>query len=395
MAAQHALVPLHVRQPLPLSRHRRAGRLVALLCAAVLALPAQGQLPFAVPPPAGVVVVPLLLMLAPMAHEFSRSDRERARELERAHDWAGLEALATRRLHDHPGDPRWLGLRGRARLFMGRWDAAAQDLRTAFDSGSARPLAERVDVGLAWALAESLRPGGGDVAPMLAELARLAPERPEPAALAAALGTAAAVGLRGDGLQLALGRHRVDLAEPGWQAVPVPAPPPLRAGGNPQFIGGQDVRLQAVAAVGPAAPGGPPAGVFWGAANTARAWGATAWSVDDPCRRPPSPAVLVESAALSHQRPDCLVVREAAAGELPDPLRALVGADVPADAPGWWFAYERYGMDWAVQARLWLPQRRIPGPLAAAVWGRAWAAGLRPLADTGEGRTAGLPPLRP
>lgn len=105
--------------------------------------------------------------------------------------------------------------------------------------------------------------------------------------------------------------------------------------------------------------------------------------------------MLAESAALSSQRPDCLVVREAAAGEVPEPLRSLLGSDVPADAPGWWFAYERCGMDWALQARLWLPQRRIPGPLAAAVWGRAWAAGLRPLADPGDGRTVGLPPLRP
>lgn len=362
--------------------------LVWLAAACALAGPARAQLPFPVPPPAGVLVAPLLLLL-PLAHEWARSDRDRVRELERRHDWRGLETLADRRLAAAPGDARWLGLRGRARLFLGRWDAAAPDLRAAFEAEDDRPAAQRFDVGLAWALAEALRPGGRDIAATLDALDALLPGRPEPAALRQALAAAPAVPAPAPGLRLPVAAQAVELPGAGWQPVPTADPPPLRGGPNLQFVRAQAIALRAAAAE--ARVDGVLRGRLWLATHAARAWGVSVWDVDDPCRRPGAGAVLVESVALSIQQPDCLTLRALPAGE---PMPGLADAR-PADEAGWLFAYDRFGMDGVVQARLWLPQSRLPGPLLAALWARAWAAGLRPWADPPSPAPAMLPPLRP
>ena len=358
------------------------------LIVAALALPARAQLPFAVPPPAGVLVAPLLLLL-PLAHEWTRSDRERARELERRHDWRGLESLADRRLAVAPGDARWLALRGRARLFLGRWDGAAADLQASFETTDDRPAAQRFDVGLGWALAEALRPGGGNVAPILDVLEALVPGRPEPGPLRQSLSGAAAVMPSQRGLALPVGMHAMRLDAADWQSTPVGDPPALQGGPTFQLVRTQLVRLRAASAE--ARQDGVLRGRLWMAAPTARAWGVSVWDVDDPCRHAAPGAVLVESVAISIQQPDCLSVRAVAAGA---PVPGWTDGWVP-DAAGWRCAYERYGMDGAVQARLWLPQARVPGAMLAALWGRAWAAGLRPWGDATGPATAALPPLRP
>ena len=188
---------------------------------------------------------------------------------------------------------------------------------------------------------------------------------------------------------LPVGMHAMRLDAPGWQPTPVADPPALQGGPTFQLVRTQLVRLRAASAE--ARQDGVLRGRLWMAAPAARAWGVSVWDVDDPCRHAVPGAVLVESVAISIQQPDCLSVRAVAAGA---PVPGWTDGWVPDEA-GWLFAYERYGMDGAVQARLWLPQARVPGAMLAALWGRAWAAGLRPWGDATGPATAALPPLRP
>ena len=88
-----------------------------LLCC--LAARAQAPMPIPVAPSPALVVLAVLLEAAFLGSLFSRSDEKEVRELERRHDWAGLSALADRRL-------RALADRGRAPPSAPGHDAGAE-----------------------------------------------------------------------------------------------------------------------------------------------------------------------------------------------------------------------------------------------------------------------------
>lgn len=421
----------------PVAMRRGLGTVLIAACVATVP-PARAQAPFPVPIPGEVFLLPLLLLALPLAHEWSKSDRDRLRELQSRQDWDRVAALAERELAARPGDARWLDVRGRARMAQGRWDEAVADLRAAFDAmaDAGIDVERRRAVGLALALGESLAgdaeaarktlgrlraldPDGtvwhpwyqlgvlaarrGDTAALAEALVALRPLRPQAAQRLQSDAEAATSDPSGwptgpaPGTRLAIGPHAVQLPGEGWTPGP-DAPVQHVRGGLRQILQTSQAALHTRSAY--AASGGRlhAAAVF--SANALQAYGVSSWDVPDPCAGE-GPSLLHRSrfdAGFDH--PECLLVRRVGGADAPAAVLApvLAAATAAGAAPpprAHEIVYARYGLDWTVSLTLLLPVAQLPGDLAVSAWALALATALRPLAQDGAPREAALPPLRP
>jgi hypothetical protein len=114
--------------------------------------PIRGQIPFPVAPDPVSLLLPLVLTVLGVGALTSRSDAERARDLEARGEWSQLDGLIEARLARSPDDLEWRELRGRSLLRRGRCADALGDLRFAFErrQATADPAASAAafDVGL-------------------------------------------------------------------------------------------------------------------------------------------------------------------------------------------------------------------------------------------------------
>ena len=127
LRSSHA--PLWARVP----RYRSLTVAALALALAIPGAPVRGQIPFPVGPDPISLLLPLVLTVLGMGALTSKSDAERARDLESHGKWGQLDELIEARLARSPDDLEWRELRGRSLLRRGRCADAVSDLRFAFE----------------------------------------------------------------------------------------------------------------------------------------------------------------------------------------------------------------------------------------------------------------------
>ena len=417
---------------------------------------AQYEAAFALPPPASILALPLLLLLIPLGMQLSKSDEARVRELEARGDWAGLAALAAKRLSEHPDDMYWHELSGRALQRLGRCGDAIPDLRVAFDARSAQA-GQSVEavfaVGLTLGLCEMAIRDLPAAAQTMNRLRTLAPESWEPdynlgvihalkGDLDAARAAAATLATKQPGMAAALQSRYID---PSGQAAPTGTPLAEPAAistepGAPRHVPAvplEDLRLvigNRVLALPPdnwfragtvhtsmrarraqrdpwsevpvstvhgfaLAGSNRLAGALAFSANPRQAFGMSLWEADEPCALPD--AIYLERFQSSFYKPECLSLRvlDSSAALASPPLRPALQAATAAGATlpsaSYEVRYANYGMDWAVSVTFLLPLQRLAGDMDAIQWAHGLANSLRRLARAPGLQEATVPPLSP
>jgi tetratricopeptide (TPR) repeat protein len=384
---------------------------------------------------ASILVGPLLLLVIPLALHLTRSDEKRVREFEALEDWPGLAAFATRRIQQHPADPHWLELRGRALQRQGRCKDALPDLAFAFESQLAAqgPAKAAYAAGLALGMCQMALPDLVAAAATFERLHQLDPSQPEPAynlgvirtiqgdtaAAATALATLTSrnVGL-GESLRayMAAAAAQPSAATPGSGADrPSIAQGRLDIGERTLQLPGGDwylasrsqssvrggmmraasARTQVVSVVSLQAFALAPDGSFVAAAefsaNPQQAHGVGYWNADDGCAV--RNVLHLKRFRADFDQPECVYLRmiAPAAEARWQPLLQEWGGPPPGLA--YEVHYERYGTGWLVASTFLLPVTQVTGDFAATQWAHALAAQLRPLARTNHPAAALVPPL--
>jgi hypothetical protein len=138
-------------------------------------------------------------------------------------------------------------------------------------------------------------------------------------------------------------------------------------------------------------------------ANAVQAFGASYWSVPDPCNV--RDALHVEQLRKYLGQPECLYVRVVApASAVASPrlgtvLQAALAAGAALPAAAYELHYARYDGDWIVSTAWLVPLQRIAGNLVAIQWAQAlaaqWPPSLQPVARKPAPLTITAPPLGP
>ena len=439
-----------------------AGRAALALALAGIPTLARTQAPFPIPAAPSIVVGPLMLLMIPMLMDLSQPDRSTLRYLEARHDWDGVAALATARLAKRPDDLKWVALRGQARQRQGRCAQALPDLRRVFDGLSAQPGAKVEPVfssGLAQGLCEMALGDWPAATQTMTRLAALAPARWEPSynlgvmrALQGDMGAArdalavlrplnpASAGSLQTYLDACASSGATAAANPGAPAPSSPVPsaqldgpagaaahtrltigvraivlPPGRwvrtADALESMEGRQSHRFDAAVTQVPVTTLGAYAladdarlaSAVAFSANAVRAFGASFWSVPDPCSM--RDALHVEQLRKYLGQPECLYVRlvkpgsAVASPHLGTVLQAALAAGAALPAAAYELYYARYDEDWVVSTTWLVPLQRIAGDLAAIQWTQAlaaqWPPSLQPVARKPAPLVITAPPLGP
>jgi len=425
------------------SLHRLRTLILAFALGAPCLSRAQYGGAFVIPVSPSILLGPLLLLLIPLGMELSKSDEARVRELESRGDWAGLAALASRRLSEHPDDIYWHELMGRTLQRQGRCGEAVKHLRLAFDARLVQtsPAGDAAfAAGLALGLCEMAIRDLPTAAQTMTRLRTVAPERWEPdynlgvihalqGDREAARAAAAVLATKRPEMAEALQSRYLDPASAPPQIESPPAdggtilaPPPSRTGAPAVPLDDLRLAIGSRALILPAgrwfltgtekkmirakrahreswteipvstahafalAAGTRVSAVLVFSTNTRQAFGMSLWD-DEPCMV--RDAVFVERFRSSFYTPECLSLRlvdaatAMASASLRPALQAALAAGGTLPAAGYEVHYAHYGMDWMVSATWLLPTQRLAGDLAgdldAIHWAHALANVLRPL----------------
>ncbi|HPU50559.1 MAG TPA: hypothetical protein PK359_03280 [Burkholderiaceae bacterium] len=391
----------------------------------------QAQLPFAVPLPASILVVPLLLLLGGLATNFSKRDANLVHALTDAHDWAGLERLATQRLEQRPPTApaeearsgraeHWLGVRALARQRLGQYAGAVEDHEAARRLGAEASAAADFNRGLclmalgrweaaaqamqavaqatpeAWAPWYSLgviRALEGNASGAQQALGELRARNPGQAAAyehdflrvpGAAATLIAGPGAPGDNTISIAGRV-LTLPSQHWQPLSTVSST-VTGGTHPQQPHLMMTPVTALTASAIAIDEARLMGAVRATLNRPVSLGISTWNVD---RCAASDAIHLDRFAGRFDTPECLSVRRVASvlpathGAFGQAISGAVERGAAPEPDYFEFHYSLYGIDRFVRIDLLLPVRAFAGDLVAIDWAQTLASAMRPLVNQG------------
>jgi tetratricopeptide (TPR) repeat protein len=357
------------------------------------------------------------------------------REFEALEDWPGLAAFATRRIQQHPADPHWLELRGRALQRQGRCKDALPDLTAAFETQLAGQRLAKAAYSAGWALGmcQMALPDLAAAAVTFERLQQIDPSQPETAynlgvirtiqgdtgAAAAALAALSARSASlGESLRayMAAAAAQPSAATPssgadrapidqgrldiGERALQLPCGDWYLASRSQSSVRGgtmrsASARTQLTTVVSLQAFALAPDGSFVAAAefsaNPQQAHGVGYWNADDGCAVPN--VLNLKRFRADFDQPECVYLRVIAPAAESRWQPLLQGWGGPPPGLAYEVHYERYGTGWLVTSTFLLPMTQVTGDFAATQWAHSLAAQLRPLARSNHPQAALVPPL--